>query len=102
MLRMKDLLFLLKKLRLIFLPLLLCLITSLHLSIYSLSFLHSSKHKAFKILISGGLCETCYTTHSVPRLQKRRASPHTIEVFLTLQTPHATVHSSEVADAWLA
>lgn len=25
-----------------------------------------------------------------------------MKVFLTLQTPHATVHSSEVADAWLA
>lgn len=95
-------------LRLIFLPLLLCLITSLHLSLFSLSpFYILANIRTLKgLLISGVLCETCYRTDSVPHLQKRRiASPHTsstTEVFLTLQTPHATVHSSEVADAWLA
>lgn len=34
--------------------------------------------------------------------KKRGHTSSTIKVSLTLQTPHATVHSSEVADAWLA
>lgn len=38
-------------------------------------------------------------------MKKRVTSPHiytAIRVSLTLQTPHATVHSSDVADAWFA
>lgn len=43
----------------------------------------------------------------LPRVMKKGDSIATRElrnrtVFLTLQTPHATVHSSEVADAWFA
>lgn len=38
-------------------------------------------------------------------MKKRAAAPHAyaaIRASLTLQTPHATVHSSDVADAWFA
>lgn len=81
MLRIKDLLFVQKKLKRgkgLSSFILFCVfhITPLQLSFFlfffpSLSFLQSTKHKVFKVLFSGGLSETFYRTHFVLSHEKR-------------------------------